>query len=215
MTSIRGVMHVTFLPSHCIHQSQFTLCANLSWPFILKNPLTSALSLIFAVPFAGLFFCLPKYTFVFSHIFAPLFLHQSPSGLLCFLHSRGARWQSSPRTSAQSSPKFTLYKRICPLYYFLFSTACLHFEGGSAVLLVEASKGKCNLSPYKDVLAKNRHMHQEKKQEGIYTAMEMCDEFYTESKLMLQLIFFSSTQDWKPIIILLINRECQFTLWIV
>lgn len=33
-------------------------------------------------------------------------------------------------------------------------------------------------------------MHQEKVQEGIYTALEICDEFYTESNLMLQLIFF-------------------------
>lgn len=56
MSSIRGVMHRTFLPSHCIHQSQFTLCANLSWPFILKNPLTPPLSSIFAVPFSGLSF---------------------------------------------------------------------------------------------------------------------------------------------------------------
>lgn len=55
---------------------------------------------------------------------------------------------------------------------------------------MKASNGKCNLSPYKDVLAKNRHMHHEKMQEGIYTALEMCDEFYTELNLVVQFIFF-------------------------
>lgn len=38
------------------------------------------------------------------------------------------------------------------------------------------------------------HMHQEKMQEGIYTAMEMCDECYTGSNFMLQLIFFSNSR---------------------
>lgn len=36
-SSYNEVKHMTFLPSHCIHQPQFSLRANLSWPIILKK----------------------------------------------------------------------------------------------------------------------------------------------------------------------------------
>lgn len=55
---------------------------------------------------------------------------------------------------------------------------------------MKAGNRKCNLCPRGDVLTKRNTSQQDKAQEGIYTALEICDEFPTESNLMLRLIFF-------------------------
>lgn len=128
-----------------------------------KNPIACLMSFIIVVPFTHLF-CLPKYTSLsFSslpHILASFSLHRSSSDLSSLLHSSGLRWESCPRTSAQSSPGSRLcQKNLYTLLLHLFSSMpeFLRELKSTAVLLMKARKGKCNLCPYHDVLTKKRY----------------------------------------------------------
>lgn len=128
MSSVREVKHMTFLLSHCIHQSQFPLCANLSWPFILKKYFDISPILNVCCAFCRFFFSLCLNTLHFlSHLCLSSFtnLHHL-SCVPCTAEGQGRRvlLEHLPK-AAQSSH---CAKRICPLYYFLFSTACLHLE---------------------------------------------------------------------------------------
>lgn len=206
---------MAFLPSHCIHQPQVSLCANLSWPFILKKSSSISRLLNYCCAFHTSFFSVCLIHLIFFLLLAShpsLFLPSPVCIRSPLLPAQQGGWGGRvlPEHLPEAAPSPDSAKRICPLYYSIFSMICLNVGGNEGVLqssLWKLGRGNatCPLTmmfwPRTDIL------HQEKVQEGIYTALEIWDSFYTESNLMLQLIF-SSIQDWKPIIILLINREC-------
>lgn len=130
MSSVREVKHMTFLPS---------LCANLSWTFILKKSSNISPVLNYCCAFCIPFFsvCLNIFHFL-SHICLtsqPLSSFTNPRQLSfapCTAEGQGARalLEHLPK-AAQSSHSA---KRVCLIYYFVFSTACLHFEGNEEVV---------------------------------------------------------------------------------
>lgn len=119
MSSISEVKYMVFLPSHCIHQSQVFLCANVSWPFILKKSssvshllnsscalCTSFFSVCLNTPNFLLHPCLasqPLSPFI-GFPFLPAQCGAKAGELLQKVYSKQTKFQTLPRESVPSIP---------------------------------------------------------------------------------------------------------------
>lgn len=146
MSSTSEIKYMVFLPSHCTHQSQVFLWANLSWPFILKKSSSVSHLLNSSCAFCTSSFsvCLNTPNFLFHPCLAssalspfigfPLLPAQwgaKAGELLQKVCSKQAKFQTLPRESVHSiTPSFV--QHACRDTVFgkeLRDTAVLLVEG--------------------------------------------------------------------------------------